>query len=50
MAEKYFLDLDKVTDYLLSEIKENDIILLKASRGAGSEPMLWPVVKKLKKE
>lgn len=48
-ADKKFDDISEAGDYLLNEIKENDIILIKASRGAGNQPLLEPLVNLLKK-
>lgn len=48
-ADKYFVTVQKAGDFLLAEIKKNDIILLKASRGAGLQPMLVDLVERLKK-
>lgn len=46
---KNFTDVSQAGEYLLNETKENDIILIKASRGAGESPMLEPLVDLLKK-
>lgn len=39
-ADKYFKDKNEAIEYLLSKIKEGDIILIKASRGVGLEEIV----------
>jgi UDP-N-acetylmuramoyl-tripeptide--D-alanyl-D-alanine ligase len=45
-AHKYFRSKDKATEYLLKEMRDGDILLIKASRGLG----LDKIVDKLKKD
>lgn len=47
-VQKNFRDITEAGKYLLSEMSESDIILIKASRGGGEKPMLEPLVDILK--
>jgi UDP-N-acetylmuramoyl-tripeptide--D-alanyl-D-alanine ligase len=47
-ADKHFDSKQELVDYLLKDIKQGDIILVKASRGAGKKSFLEDVVLALK--
>jgi len=47
---KHFETTGEAVEYLLNELENGDILLIKASRGAGDKPMMEPIIDKLKDE